>query len=137
MDITDLYRQLTPERVRELVAKSREEHLQLEFKTITASGLENRDDRKNLAKALAGFANSAGGIVIWGIEAAKNADGVDAASRFKLVDNPALLVSRLNEFTGSSVSLSLTRFDGHLTRPKFRAEVVDDISEGTEGYVAA
>ena len=45
----------------------REEDLHLEFKTVSDNPF-NKDDRKNFAKALSGFGNSAGGLVIWGVE---------------------------------------------------------------------
>jgi hypothetical protein len=47
-------------------------------------------------EALSGFANSEGGVLIWGIEASK-ADGVDAANAVCLIDNPAAFASRLRE----------------------------------------
>jgi hypothetical protein len=55
------------------------EHLQLDFKTVN-SALLNRDDRMSLACALSGFANSSGGLIVWGVDARKNGDGVDCAT---------------------------------------------------------
>lgn len=40
------------------------------------SGLD-RDDRKNLGKALSAFANSDGGLLLWGVDAHKKEDGID------------------------------------------------------------
>jgi hypothetical protein len=64
----------------------------------------DRDDRKNLAKCSSGFANSDGRIVIWGMEARKNAQGIDCASAPAEVAQLRLLLTKLNEYTGQSVS---------------------------------
>ena len=33
------------------------------------------DDRKNLAKAIAGFGNSEGGVIVWGVDCRQTPDG--------------------------------------------------------------
>lgn len=65
-----------------LVAQHAHENVALEFKTKTNAnnGELTKDDRKNLGVILSAFANSMGGLVIWGILAAKNADNVDCAT---------------------------------------------------------
>jgi predicted HTH transcriptional regulator len=57
--------------VNDYVAAQQEENLVLEFKSVNSADLSNADDKKNLAKALSGFANSSGGIIVWGVEARK------------------------------------------------------------------
>ena len=57
-----------------------------------------------MAKTLSGFANSSGGIIVWGIDARKNADGVDCATAIVELASPALLVTRLNSMTGDATS---------------------------------
>lgn len=103
MTLEQRFDSLTASDVHQFVQDGQEENLSLEFKELSSNSL-GRDDRKNLAKALSGFANSAGGIVVWGVEARLNSDGVDRASNVKPVQNVALLISRLNELTGSAVS---------------------------------
>ena len=46
------------------------EHIHVDFKqkSHTTNPKPEDDDKKNLAKALSGFANSSGGVLIWGIE---------------------------------------------------------------------
>jgi len=68
-----------------LVAQRQQENVELEFKTKSnqANGELTKEDRKNLGIILSAFANSMGGLVIWGIVAAKNDDGVDCASDVK------------------------------------------------------
>ncbi len=48
-----------------------EEDLYLEFKQKSESrdSLANDDDRANLAKAISGFSNTDGGLIIWGVRA--------------------------------------------------------------------
>lgn len=84
------------------VSDGREEDLHLEFKTISSPSL-TRDDRKNLAKALSGFANSDGGLIIWGI-VARSIDDVDVASASNLILELKKLISNLNSFSGKLVS---------------------------------
>ena len=64
----------------------------------------SRNDRKNLAKAVSGFANSDGGIIVWGIDARRNANGIDCASGKSEIQNVDLLLIKLNEHTGQAVS---------------------------------
>lgn len=64
-------------------------------------GAEKIDDKRTKetwSQALAGFANTQGGVLIWGVDARKDpATGIDAAHGLSLVKNPSLLKSRLNE----------------------------------------
>lgn len=79
-----------------------EEHVSLEFKAINDPDLRNRDDRRNLATAMSGFANSSGGLIVWGVEARKNAQGVDGAIGARHIDRLARFIARLNELTGEA-----------------------------------
>src|SRR4051812_35335837 len=64
--------------INEIVAEGRDETLHLEFKTLSSDTTLNRNDRKMIARAICGFANAEGGLLILGIET-KSADGVDSA----------------------------------------------------------
>src|SRR5713226_5904343 len=68
--------------VAQLVAERRQENVALEFKTKAnhATGEPNRDDRLNLGIELSAFSNSMGGLIVWGVSAKKDADGVDCAT---------------------------------------------------------
>lgn len=62
-----------------LVAAQKSEELFLDYKQITTSPEERtlgNTDRKNLRKALSGFANSEGGVILWGCKT-KKIDGVE------------------------------------------------------------
>lgn len=41
----------------------------------------HEDDRKNLAKAISGFGNSAGGLIVWGVKCEKKRDGIDIPTK--------------------------------------------------------
>lgn len=66
----------------------------LEFKR--AFDIMGVDVKENWSKALSGFANTGGGVLIWGIKADKDpATGIDCASATSLIENPAALKTRL------------------------------------------
>ena len=66
--------------------------------------MEHRDN-KNFAKALSGFANSNGGIIVWGIIPRKDdTTQIDCAVELKPIENISLFCTKLNEFTGQCVS---------------------------------
>lgn len=64
-----------------LVAEQQQEFVELEFKTKADAthGAYERHDKQNLAKELSAFSNSMGGLLVWGIDARNNADGIDCA----------------------------------------------------------
>ncbi|MCG8056922.1 MAG: ATP-binding protein [Candidatus Thiodiazotropha endolucinida] len=74
------------------------EELFLDFKRSSNNGsdskLSNRD-RNNLAKAISGFGNSEGGVLVWGVDCSKDADGADVAKALVLIENPQRFVSLL------------------------------------------
>jgi hypothetical protein len=81
----DLYDQLITAGepgIAQLVSERRQENVSLEFKTKAnpAAGEPTREDRQNLAIALSAFSNSMGGLIVWGLSANKDADGVDCAT---------------------------------------------------------
>jgi len=94
---------LSVDAVRSFVTSRRDEDLHLDFKIVGDNAL-NRDDRKSLAVALSGFANSDGGIIVWGVDARPNTDGVDCATALHPVADALLLLNRLNTLAGQSVS---------------------------------
>ena len=107
MSISDDFDILTAESVEEFVQRQQEEHLHLDFKLLGSAELSGRDDRRSFAKALSGFANSDGGVIVWGVDARPNADGIDCAVSKRPVQPVAKLISRLNQLTGDAVSPSV------------------------------
>jgi hypothetical protein len=53
-------------------------------------------DRNNLAKAISGFGNSAGGIVVWGVDCSRDSDGADVARLKVPIVDPQRFASWLN-----------------------------------------
>jgi hypothetical protein len=102
--LLDYFNALTFQSFAAFVATAQEEHLSLDFKTVGGAELNSGSDKRNLAEALSGFANSAGGIVIWGVATAKNEAGQDVATLLKPIDNIARFATRLEEFTALLVT---------------------------------
>jgi hypothetical protein len=94
----ELFARLDAAMIDQMIAEHREEDLYLDFKTTRTPDFSNRDDRKLLAKCISGFANSAGGLIVWGVDA-REVDGVDAAQDYALIERPPIFLSRLNEFS--------------------------------------
>jgi hypothetical protein len=78
------------------VVERRREDLTLDFK-LAPTNFENRDERKTLACAISGFANSGGGLIVWGVDARKDADEIDCAQGTSPLTDAALFMSRLEE----------------------------------------
>jgi Putative DNA-binding domain len=95
--------------IEEFVARGQEENLHLDFKLIKDASLSSTDDKKNFACALSGFANSSGGLIVWGVDARKNSDGVDCAIALLPIEQVSLLVGRLNSLTGEGVDPSVNQ----------------------------
>jgi hypothetical protein len=104
MDLPATFAALDTAAIDAFVAEAQEEHLLLDFKRVARDDLSRDDDKRNLAKALSGFANSAGGLIVWGVDARKDAEGVDRAVGTEPIPNAARFVSRLNELTGELVT---------------------------------
>jgi len=101
--IEAVFDSLDGQRIEQMVAERRQEDLQLDFKKLsTQDGTFGSDDKKNFAKALSGFANSAGGILVWGVGTAKDkARSVECADAIVGVSDGEHLISKLNEHTGT------------------------------------
>lgn len=74
------------------------EDLFLDFKrTATKSDSNKLDykDRLNLAKAISGFGNSEGGLIVWGLDCSKDSTGADIAHTSVPINNPVRFASWL------------------------------------------
>lgn len=98
MNLLDFFNSIDESRLKEFVVSKQEENLHLDFKTVNRTDLSHGDDKKNFARALSGFANSCGGIIVWGVDARKdNTTEIDCICP---IENVLQFVNRLNEFTG-------------------------------------
>lgn len=81
-----------------LIEDRQAEELFLDFKRSADNGggrrLHDRD-RQNLAKAVSGFGNSEGGVVVWGVDCRDHADIGDVAAEKFPIENPKRFVSWL------------------------------------------
>jgi len=102
MDLREFYESLDHQAIVEFVQERRQEDLHLDFKCVGSNSLSS-DDRKHLAIALSGFANSAGGIVVWGVDARKDPDDVDAACELFPILGLKKFITHLNSYTGQCV----------------------------------
>ncbi|MEW6408631.1 MAG: ATP-binding protein [Nitrospirota bacterium] len=76
--------------INEFILTRKSEELFLDFKRSTDNGsgrLLHQNDRENLARAISGFGNSEGGIIIWGVDCSKDKDHADVAhTKFPIQD---------------------------------------------------
>ena len=70
----------------------------LDFKV---AGID-KDAKRNWSRALSGFANTEGGVIVWGVIAKKDSDDVDAANGIEMVVKPESFASRLMELHHSA-----------------------------------
>ena len=104
MSLADQFDALQLDDLVSYVTSQQEENLTLDFKLINRPDFSHTDDKKTLARALSGFANSSGGLIIWGIDARKNGQKIDCAREAHEIRPLSLLLSRLNELTSRAVS---------------------------------
>src|SRR5436190_14740989 len=104
MDLLDTFNRLDAAAIQSFISQQQEEHLHLDFKTVTGANLNNKDDKRSLARSLSGFANSSGGLIVWGVDARKNDQGLDCANAAAEIVPLQRFTSRLNELTGEAVS---------------------------------
>ncbi len=79
-----------------LIADRQSEELFLDFKRSADGGTGSRlhdDDRGNLAKAVSGFGNSEGGVLVWGVDVSRLAHEGDVASTKLRIRNPRRFLS--------------------------------------------
>ena len=68
--------------INDFIAERQSEELYLDFKRSSDNGSGKRlsdIDRNNLIKAISGFGNSEGGILVWGVDCSAAPDGADVA----------------------------------------------------------
>lgn len=112
------------------VLESRQEDLHLDFKTVTLPSDLDRADRKNFAIAVSGFANSDGGLIVWGIECKRDQEtGVDCATALRPITNAPAVVSKLQSLTGVATNPMV---DGVLHRL-----IADDAQGAFRGFVVS
>lgn len=104
MELLSVFEALSLAVLQDYVSRQQEENLQLDFKTLAEPNMERGEDKRNLAQMLSAFANSSGGLIVWGVDARPNNNGVDCAVALREIPRVALLMTRLNELDGIAVN---------------------------------
>lgn len=102
MDIKNYFNNIDLLEIENFVNNKITEDLYTEFKTSNFP-IKTEFDNKNFSKCISGFSNSSGGIIIWGIKASKNKDGIDAASDLKPIKGLIKFENHLKRIEGKSV----------------------------------
>lgn len=90
-----------------LPERKQQENEWLEFKA--ADKIEDRNIKENWSTALSGFANTGGGVLIWGIKADKNNEtGIDCASALALAPDADLFAQKLTDCLLDAVAPAIT-----------------------------
>jgi hypothetical protein len=106
MNNREYFNSIDIQEIDRFVSEQQEENINIEFKTVNhpSHNSSNRDyDRNNLSKVISGFANSNGGIVIWGIKASLNEKGQDVAKELKPIMELTKFLNFLNRSEGQVV----------------------------------
>lgn len=106
----DIYTKIKKEgekAIDEFILTQQSEELFLDFKRSAVNGdstvLDSRD-RNNLAKAISGFGNSEGGVIVWGVECKRGIDGADLPKTKFPIKNAKRFVSFLeNAISGCTI----------------------------------
>jgi hypothetical protein len=113
----------------QLIADREPESLFLDFKRSHQEGTSKnlaQDDNKNLSKAISGFANSSGGIVVWGVDCRRDpGTGSEIAQKYPLRD-----ASGFN--TKLQAAISRTTIPAH---PGVQILFFDEPDQSPAGYV--
>ncbi len=102
----DRFRKQGIEEIRDLIRRKQEENIFIEFKRKSHPnrGSLSDDDKKNYAIALSGFANSEGGLLIWGVKADKpDEESPAVATQLIPITKLQAYLSNLNSLTGQAV----------------------------------
>jgi hypothetical protein len=111
MKLRDYFDSIDISEIERFVTEKQEENVSIEFKTVNHPKYseKNREfDNKNYSTALSGFANSNGGIIIWGIKASKNVAGQDVAKEKKPIQELTKFLNNLNRLEGQAVTPPIT-----------------------------
>ena len=106
----------------EFILDLQSEELFLDFKQAVSNGKNfktlHKDDRKNLAKAISGFGNSEGGVVVWGVSCSRDAKIGDVAKAKVKVENVHRFLSWLENAISGCTIPSHNKVRNHIISPK-------------------
>ncbi|MFA5975244.1 MAG: ATP-binding protein [Elusimicrobiota bacterium] len=113
--------------IEEFIRTRQSEEFFLDFKRSAndgAAGSLHQGDRQNLAKALSGFSNSEGGVLVWGVDCSQDPNLGDVAkAKIPLIDAPRFLASIEGAISGLTVP------------PVQNVRNIAVVQDGARGYV--
>lgn len=127
----DLFKRITEsgeEAIDDFISTRASEELFLDFKRSSDNGTGNhlsQGDRNNLAKAISGFGNSEGGVIVWGVDCSSDDVGADVANAKVPITDAARFCSWLE---GAISGCTIPPHGGVRNRPV-------TIGQGGDGYV--
>ncbi len=114
----------------EFILARQTEELFLDFKQAVSDGKNfktlHKDDRRNLAKAISGFGNSEGGVIVWGVECARDVEVGDVAKAKVKVKNVHRFLSWIENAISGCTIPSHNGVRNHII----------SVDENGDGYVA-
>lgn len=111
MDIKKYFETIDMNEIERFIQEGQEENLFIEFKTVVHPNYNdnNREiDKKNISKAISGFANSNGGLIIWGIKAKENDKNQDIAIGKSPIKELTKFLNTLNRMEGQATTPVVT-----------------------------
>src|SRR5689334_4316045 len=99
----DLFERLTRDgeaAIVEMIAQRQVEDLFLDFKRSHDSGVGTKlhqFDLENFGRAVSGFGNSDGGVIVWGVACKRDPTGADVPSAKVPIEEPQRFVGWLND----------------------------------------
>lgn len=100
----------------DFISERKSEELFLDFKRSANNGttkLIDEKDRINFAKAISGFGNSEGGIIVWGVDCSNDKSGQDVAKAKIPIQNPKRFESNLNNLVSGRTIPSHTKVENY------------------------
>ncbi len=103
MNLKEYFKRIDLREIHDFVTNQVAEDIFLEFKTANyPQGIDF--DKKNFSKCLSGFANSSGGILIWGISAKETKNKPDVANELKPIKDIIEFENYLKKIEGNAVA---------------------------------
>jgi hypothetical protein len=113
-----------------------QENRHIDFKLLSKPDF-GADDQRHLAKAVSGFANAEGGVIVWGVDARRDPkdEHIDQVVATPGVDNPRQILARLNGLSSDATSPGLKGLDHRIIEgrdglPSFAATFVPEGESG-------
>lgn len=93
------------EKIKSFISDRQEENLFIDFKSKSNPDIAgaNNDDKKVYAKALSAFSNSAGGIIVWGIDSRAGEGKLDVATELKPIKDLKKFLTDLVRLTSEAI----------------------------------